>query len=58
MYKIIVHCYEEAFSCQPHSSHVSYKEKLMMAFITLGWPLPPLLDGQLKPYNATFPMVR
>lgn len=60
--KITVHSYETASSSWLHATRASYsKEGLMMAWITLGWQLPPpslgWLSGKVKPGGITFSMI-
>lgn len=60
--KITVHSYERASSSWPHATCASYNEEgLMMAWITLGWHLPPphrgWLSGKVKPGRVTFSMI-
>lgn len=60
--KITVHSYERASSSWTHATCASYDEEgLMMAWITLGWHLPPprlgWLSGKVKPGRVTFSMV-
>lgn len=60
--KITVHSYERASGFWPHATRASYDEEgLMMAWITLGWHLPPPCLGRpsdkVKPGRVTFSMI-